>query len=214
MILLALVLTACSTPDARNLECVDVLQLTDVETADGDPAGVSYCWSEDPNEGSFDRETATACSSDLGLDWCDASSDDTTTCATDADCSPGWSCLVGEWYDDYACGCVHTCNTDSDCGAGEACLCAAGLATEGGSYLYAGFRRECKVAACLSDADCDGNPCGISKDVCNWGVAGLYCRTGEDECRVDSDCTVAGTDFCQYDGAVGHWTCRGAANCE
>lgn len=202
------------TDTGEPLTCQTVYQLEgEGQTVGTSPSGLEYCAADDLNAGRFDRVEAEACATDWGIFACDPTQSDSNACTADSDCEAGWACLQGDWDMDYACECVHTCTSDADCAADEACLCAAGVETGGGSFLYGGFRRECQPADCRSGDDCGGEACSVGKDVCNWGVEGLHCRTAADTCRVDSDCPQ-GNQHCGWDDASAAWTCQGTAICE
>jgi Cys-rich repeat protein len=93
-----------------------------------------------------------------------------------------------------SCACVYGCRTDADCPEGQLCRCA-------GPEL--GPATTCIPAACSEDADCPGELCGATADVCAEGLVSAACTTPMDECDGDSDC---GFEPCIFE--VNKWVCN------
>jgi hypothetical protein len=136
--------------------------------------------------------------------------EDTLSCRTDADCTAHahGACEHDRSPRELSCRCVYPCATDADCGSGEACVCAEamtgpmrGLTLLGGPVRGA----RCAPARCRSEADCGGEPCGVSTfhDGCEVTVE-LACHDRRDVCRAQTDCQPDET--CAFDGA--RWSCR------
>jgi len=128
-------------------------------------------------------------------------------CQSDDECTEGTNgrCLPNRFQNECS---YDDCFADSDCGGG-ACLCRG---ARGGVGSYGA--NQCVGGNCGTDADCGpGGYCSPSLGDCGdyGGVVGYYCRTCEDECLDDSDCTeetsVFGGGYCAYNPAVGHWAC-------
>jgi len=88
------------------------------------------------------------------------------------------------------------CMTDADCDPGTVCI-GDEIGGMGGSDSY------CVTASCETGEDCDSGECGLSSydDGCGTTVQ-LACRTDDDQCRGDVDCTDGGTNQC----VVSYWS--------
>lgn len=104
-------------------------------------------------------------------------------------------------------GAIGGCSTDADCGDGQLCVCGAGYAYEGGQRDLS-VLSQCVSAACTGPDDCDGFACGVALDVCGQ-PATHACRTANDACRLDADCTD--NQYCGHDGTS--WTCVELSEC-
>lgn len=188
--------------------CVDATQYSAPGVLGTDLAGLRYCWSDDPYGPRWDRTEAPACTSDeeAFLQEC-AESEPDAPCATDADCGGG-QCTYDGWS---SCECVPTCTTSEDCAAGESCLCAAAYETPGGELNSPQGWSQCRPAECTSSADCGGEPCGLSLDICQYPL-GFYCHGADDTCLYDSDCAT--NERCLYDTDASVWACSEGADCE
>lgn len=95
------------------------------------------------------------------------------------------------------------CVTDADCGDGNVCIDGSiGDPSLGGTM--------CITASCETSSDCDSGECGLSSydDGCGITLT-LNCRTPEDSCHADSECTGS-TNQCVYPyWSEGAWTCAG-----
>lgn len=129
-------------------------------------------------------------------------------CSSDADCTDGINGrCVGSRFENVCS--YDTCFADDECGSGP-CLCR-GAAGGVGSF----GANSCVGGQCQVDADCGpGGFCSPSLGDCGayGGIVGYYCRTCEDECLNDADCTddmgpFGGPGYCAYNPAVGHWAC-------
>lgn len=116
-------------------------------------------------------------------------------CASKSDCteSPNGRCAAGH--------CTYDgCYEDKDCGKGV-CTCSQ----EGKRGWY------CKPGDCSVDGDCGSGYCSPSVSItCGsfFGVVGFYCRTAEDECVDDGDCTKDKQGgYCAFDDKAKHWRC-------
>ena len=79
------------------------------------------------------------------------------------------------------------CASDEDCGNGKACLI--------GQLVNVRAYNVCVDATCHFDAECETGECGLAQTVdsgCSK-VRRLACRTPQDSCRDDSECT---SSFC------------------
>ncbi len=129
-------------------------------------------------------------------------------CQTDADCTkrsdglcvviqtsahppPVIDCL----YDD--------CASDADCPRAHLCECGSG---QGPS------RNRCVPGNCHTNLECGDYACTETMSTFAVGqqarrVEGHWCKTREDQCRVDRDCDLEGRSACAYRGELGRWTC-------
>jgi hypothetical protein len=195
-----------SIVDAPDYVCVDVAQ------ADGTSAsGISYCSVDDDTFGYMNRESAMPCAGDPE-DTVPACPDSHHSgCAKDSDCGPGQVCGASAMFD-ASCQCYTVCASDAMCGADEACFCAVEPIQFDGSAHSAGAIDQCLPGNCRTGADCASGECGASPDVCDDGpVAGLYCRTADDECRIDADCPFG---RCEYVSSLARWACSKGAICD
>ncbi len=119
---------------------------------------------------------------------------DVNFCASDADCSPGATCVFDTCTTDGDCAqgqtCVDgacTCTSNSDCGAGGLCNPLSGQCIVD---LY--------VQACGADTDC---------------APGQTCANGTCTCASDADCTVGTCQggLCRH--PFGRCTCTVDADC-
>lgn len=161
------------------------------------------------------RPTAMACPADRPASNCpfpnDGGAPPMGVCFTNADCTAGTNgrCLA---YGQIAqCSCSYdTCSSDSDCNTGGPCACRLSSRVGRGANT-------CLPGNCRTDSDCASGYCSPSLDFqCGSysGVTGYYCRTAQDECVEDADCTgttdaglPTGPGFCAYSREVGRWTC-------
>jgi hypothetical protein len=96
------------------------------------------------------------------------------------------------------------CATDADCDSDEVCLCGGGVAVnDGEGWRGLTVLSQCVGASCTGPDDCDGYGCGLTFDA-SGGALALFCRTPQDTCRTDADCSV--TDYCFYTGEK--WACE------
>lgn len=95
------------------------------------------------------------------------------------------------------------CTTDADCDGGQVCI-GDELAGRGGAASY------CITASCETGADCDSGECGLSTydDGCGM-VAELHCRTEDDACRGDVDCTGSADQCVTTYWSEEAWVCAG-----
>ncbi|HEY8376928.1 MAG TPA: ferritin-like domain-containing protein, partial [Nannocystis sp.] len=154
--------------------------------------------------GIIHRPAPVECLAPVTPTSCPPDAADTSACHTDADCTekPFGSCQLDLVFGGLnaptdTCSCVYGCRTDADCAPGEVCRCA-------GEGL--GLYTECIPADCITDADCPGQICGFSPDVCEPGVHFAHCTTPADACAGDGDCL---NPPCVWDG-IGAWTCADA----
>lgn len=120
-------------------------------------------------------------------------------CRSDEDCKAGRNgrCSGGGHTVPHCS--YDACARDEDCGAQKACACDP---SEGNA---------CVPANCRTDADCGGRGCSpTAAEMCGnmGGVAGFYCRTEDDECVSNEDCTSDGSGLCVYDANAAHWKCN------
>ncbi|MDC0722180.1 ferritin-like domain-containing protein [Nannocystis bainbridge] len=163
------------------------------------PSGFVKC-----DDGVIHRPEPRECLSPSTPSTCPADASPDGECLTDADCTgkPFGSCQLNQVFGGIlapgdSCSCVFGCQTDSDCDTGEVCRCA-------GDGL--GLHTECIPATCITDADCDGELCGFSPDICEPGVFSSHCTTPADSCAGDGDCD---SPPCSFDGSA--WACANAA---
>jgi hypothetical protein len=126
------------------------------------------------------------------------------SCQTTADCTapigPGGtslSCVDGKCSTDE-------CHTDADCGDTGVCSCRGN--TFGYAHMSPG--NGCVQSNCRTNADCSSGACepSISFDSGPfYGIAGYYCRTLDDSCECDADCSPGG--YCAFDATAGKWAC-------
>lgn len=167
---------------------------------DAGPPG--ECTLEEPE---VHRAGATVCEMDRPPG--SVSSEAEGECGSDADCTDGTNGRCHHSRFETVCS-YDRCFADADCDG--ACLCRG---AGGGAGSFGANR--CVSGDCATDADCGpGGYCSPSLGDCGGfgGIVGFYCRTCEDECLNDSDCTAemgpfGGPGYCAYNPAVGHWAC-------
>lgn len=154
------------------------------------------------------RPTAVACPEERGYVeiWTPEDGEpERAGCVSDDECTAGDNgrCTPVNRSPDYECT-YDTCFEDSDCG-GQICACR-----EAGSVAV----NFCMPGNCQTDADCgEGGYCSPSQGECGSysGIIGYYCRTLDDECLNDSDCTGdatgSGPGYCMFSPADAHWIC-------
>jgi hypothetical protein len=189
---------------------------TDIAQADGvSESGVFYCADGDVDGFGFvERGEALACSGDPRLTVPACKNPGAGACATDKDCGVGEAC--GADPELASCQCYSVCSSDSDCDSDEACLCALSpvkLDNGGGAYVAATMDL-CVPAECRVHSDCLSEECAAALSACGSGgdVIGFYCRTDNDECRMNSDCSTG--DVCTYSPAKNAWACMPGKVCE
>lgn len=131
-------------------------------------------------------------------------------CRSDADCtrSAHGACLHGEsdWDGPY-CACAYTCASDADCADDEACVPRE-------LKDPPGVGPTCERAGCRSNADCPSGECGFRMWDSGCGVyIRLACRSGEDRCRVDEDCTTDEGHECVLTTPEGPFLCSSTQAC-
>lgn len=96
-----------------------------------------------------------------------------------------------------------TCTTDDDCGVGSVCI-GDDIAGVGNDQAF------CIEADCETSADCDSAECGLSSydDGCG-PIVRLTCRTDEDECRSDDNCTDSADQCVTPYWSEAVWVCAG-----
>jgi hypothetical protein len=126
-------------------------------------------------------------------------------CEFDSDCTEGDNgrCTPVNRSSEYECT-YDTCFEDADCN-GEICACR-----QAGSIAV----NFCMPGNCQTDADCgDDGYCSPSQGDCGsyLGTIGYFCRTLDDECLNDSDCTgdgnSGGPGYCMFSQSADHWIC-------
>lgn len=165
-------------------------------------AGPLGCTLREPEQ---HRASAEACPMDRPAS---SVTDGMGQCSSDSDCTEG---INGRCYNSrFETVCSYdTCFSDSECGD-SACICRGG---SGGVGSFGANR--CIGGGCQTDSDCGaGGFCSPSFGDCGdfGGTVGYFCRTCEDECLNDSDCTeetgpFGGGGYCAFNPAVGHWAC-------
>ncbi|WAS93365.1 ferritin-like domain-containing protein [Nannocystis punicea] len=165
------------------------------------PSGFVKC-----DDGVIHRPEPRECLSPVTPTSCPADAAPESECLTDADCTekPFGSCQLNMVFGGIlapgdTCGCVYGCQNDADCGSGEVCRCA-------GDEL--GLYTECVPATCITDADCAGELCGFSPDICEPGVFSSHCTTPNDLCEGNGDCP---SPPCVFDEGTQAWACANAA---
>jgi len=95
------------------------------------------------------------------------------------------------------------CETDADCGTGMVCI-GDDIASVGHTDSF------CIEADCETGDDCDSGECGMSSydDGCGPMVR-LTCRTDEDDCRSDDDCTDSANQCVTPYWSEEVWVCAG-----
>jgi hypothetical protein len=92
------------------------------------------------------------------------------------------------------------CFTDDDCGAGRLCSCDGGY--ESGANV-------CVEAECRVNADCLSGRCSPSYGcLLGGGPVGWYCRTTDDRCAADDDCTASPGGRCAFSVLMRRWDCE------
>jgi hypothetical protein len=143
-------------------------------------------------------------------EWTEGDEED--GCTADADCQEGVNGRCRRFR--FGWGCTYDrCGASADCD--NVCLCG-GRGASGGSELFNADGNVCVGGNCRSDADCgpDGY-CSPSFAGCGPynGIAGFYCRTPDDTCVDDSDCTGEDDAFptagyCAFSPGANHWRCE------
>jgi hypothetical protein len=145
------------------------------------------------------RETAITCPITIGPNM--------MTCRADSDCpaaglsyqNPGHCIPQGTGmhcsYD--------TCTSDSDCGGAATCLCQG----QWRAFSAVSPGNACGPSNCRVDSDCSGTLCSpsVGFGASFYGVVGYYCRTPQDQCHCDGDCSVGG--YCAYNPTTAFWSC-------
>lgn len=111
------------------------------------------------------------------------------------------------------------CMQDTHCQPGFACACTTAhqgfTDTEELDPIYPltelTYKNACVPEECTSSKDCDGSPCSLSTDGCN--AIGYFCRTNQDECNGDLDCSEKREGFCIYNLERKVWACRSQSSC-
>lgn len=153
-------------------------------------------------DGAIDRASAGSCTPGVVGPACEGT-EMQLICTSDADCTahPYGRCtssFQGGGGGTTFCACEYSCVTDADCDPGSACACA------GAGEWIQGSR--CITALCVTNADCPSGECGVSSFDNGCEVERYFvCRTSEDTCHADSDCTAPGQTCVRY-GDV--WACR------
>lgn len=105
------------------------------------------------------------------------------------------------------------CRTDADCGAGSVCICP-GIVPDtisGWTWPAEGAPSVCVPSSCRQAVDCASAECGLAIDdssACGGGEITLACRTPEDTCRADDQCTGTYIDQeCGISAEQRTWRC-------
>lgn len=123
----------------------------------------------------------------------------TPTCATDADCMPGFECALerapGTICGDTSVGNHPACNTD-----GEPCIAEGDLASQGlqkGSLclLRAQCVKKTECSPCETDLDCSYTVNAHCTDLGGSKICAAACAT-DDDCFPDFQCTGGNGDRC------------------
>ncbi len=170
-----------------------------IMTTDGADSGFARC-----PDGTIHRVAVTSCNSKINSPAC-LGNEDSLSCTTDADCTakPHGKCVHSEGGFDIPgtyCGCEYACENDSECDSGV-CVCD-GVVDAGKGHSFCA-----QSAACITGADCGSGECGITSffDGCMYNVE-LACRSANDICRLDADCTGGGKCATVY--GSGQWSCE------
>jgi len=204
--LLAAITGGCPPAEKPEVEptCVDG---TSILLEDGSPSGFERC-----ADGAINRVEAGTFDPTIDLARC-AGDEDSRTCAADGECADGahGACVTGEAGGSYGeevysyCACLYSCASDADCATGEACVPPE---VSGAAYAT------CVAATCADAGDCAATEeCGYSAYFNGCGaILALDCRTEEDACHSDNECTEAeGACWSGYDGVA--WSC-GYGDCD
>jgi hypothetical protein len=163
-----------------------------------DPKGASTGWVRCA-DGSVNRIEAVPVDTSLySVHECELDKDPECTSDTDCVAHPNGHCA--QWYSSMTarCGCTYLCSADSECAAGE--VCVSPEVPHGGTWPV------CHSAVCLTGADCSSGECGYTMCGASYQTAtdaDLGCRTTEDACRVNDDCSDG--NWCGPSN--GQWTC-------
>ena len=119
-------------------------------------------------------------------------------CQAHSECTEGRNgrCTSHRWQE-----CTYdACIKDADCGENRICECEGGWASD---------NNVCLDGNCRVDADCPGSWCSPTFGDCgNYsGVVSYYCRTPEDTCLNDSDCTDEPEGYCAFSPMLNRWAC-------
>jgi hypothetical protein len=127
------------------------------------------------------------------------------SCMTAADCTapPGPGNSTAPVCVDGQCS-VDACHVDADCGDIGVCSCKGNTF----AWSHSSFGNVCITGNCRTNADCSSGACEPSIAFGSgpfYGIEGYYCRTPDDSCECDADCSATG--YCAFDPSVSHWAC-------
>lgn len=181
---------------------------TPILTASGEETGFARC-----TDGTVHRVKAVPADPTVAGPMC-VGTEATLECTSNRDCPTAHSrCLHQEaspWETGGllptgdACRCVTACATDADCGAG-ACVPP--------EVHHLSSSAMCAAADCTADPACASGECSyVPSDGGCGGFPRLTCRTAEDTCHADADCTGP-QERCAPPGAALAWSCT-TGGCE
>jgi len=125
-------------------------------------------------------------------------------CNSDEDCEAGLNGRCENTFaNKYSANvCTYdTCESDDAC-ANHVCACRGTYFNESTSGANTCIGGNCRV-----DSDCASGLCSPS-NLSGCGVRGYYCRSADDECTSNADCS-GGSPTCAFDKSKGHFACQG-----
>ncbi len=153
------------------------------------------------DDGTVHRASGQTCSADNPRAACGEAGQH-SACTQDSDCSDGphAKCVQDSGQIGPFCRCDYACTDDSECGPGQLCVCAEALGGDRHS--------QCVTALCNADTACSDGTCGLSvyHNGCFEALT-LACRSPNDTCRRDADCTDQ--SVCAYNPDATRWECQG-----
>ncbi len=180
----------------------------DIELSYGGASGYQAC-----DDGSVNRVSAVDLDPEQYADRVTECPEDISpndgNCSSDADCGDDaqHQCGYISTYYVYGCFCEFLCSSDADCAEGQ--ICVAPEAANGVQWPT------CVVAECTGSSDCASGECGVSSKGSECGDwVRLDCRTEDDTCRANSDCTEDQDNLCTARDGESTWACSTWYGCD